>query len=196
MIADMANKRDAIIDAAIGRISEEGGGFSTAQIAADAGCSQSLVFRYFDTKEGLMSACFERVCHELLQTLRGVAVPKDPDTDSVRAFMMDVWRAYCGYLESNTHMAKAYLFFVGRGRRFPKGYRRAEDVLRRILGDSHRVLRAAYPDFDFVAEYLIMFSYAAATGLFIDHAEDPETVLGKIEGILRYGICGYGGRVT
>lgn len=44
----MANKRDAIIDATIKRIAEQGGSFSTGQVASDVGCSQSLVFKYFD----------------------------------------------------------------------------------------------------------------------------------------------------
>lgn len=61
----MANKNEAIIDAGIRRIADHGPSFSTGQIASDLKCSQALIFRYYRTKEGLMSACFDRVCHEL-----------------------------------------------------------------------------------------------------------------------------------
>lgn len=187
----MANKRKAIIEAAITRISEQGDNFSTGQVASDVGCSQSLVFRYFVTKEGLMSACFDQVCHELMQTLRDVTVPKVTDAESVRYFMIDVWRAYCGYLESNSHVAKAYMFFVSRGRRLPNGYSRTEDVLRRILGNAYGPVSSHYPDFGFVAGYLIMSSYVVAAGLFSDHPETAAETAEKVERILKYGIFGY-----
>lgn len=47
----MANKKEAIVDAAIRRIANHGGFFSTGQIASDLDCSQSLVFRYYPSKE-------------------------------------------------------------------------------------------------------------------------------------------------
>ena len=46
----MANKKQAIVDAAIRRIAEEGCSFSTGQVASDLQCSQSLIFRYFPSK--------------------------------------------------------------------------------------------------------------------------------------------------
>ena len=37
-----------------------------------------------------------------------------------------------------------------------------------------------------------MFSYAAATGHFIVQDMDSEEIIGKLEKVLMYGICGYG----
>ena len=187
----MANRKGAIIDAVIDHIAREGDCFSTAQIAADVGCSQSLIFRYFETKEGLIAACFDRVCRDLLRVLKGVPHPTKYDVESINQYMLDTWKAYCKYLESNTQVAKAYLFFVGRGLRFPRGYRKEDSILRRILDDDYMPIKAVYPDFDFVAEYLIMFSYATATGLFTDHPMRTEEITEKIERILKYGIIGY-----
>ena len=188
----MTNKKGDIIGAAIHRIAMQGDSFSAAQIAADVGCSQSLLFRYYGTKDGLMSACFDTVCHELMGVLRGVEVPGRPDIEKVNRYIIRVWEAYCGYLGSNSHMARAYLFFVGRGMRFPKGYRNAGGVLRRMLGDDYHSIVSIYPDFGFIAEYMIMFSYAAATGLFVVHDMDSDDILNKVERILKHGICGYG----
>ena len=43
----MANRKNAIIEATIRRISTQGDTFSTSQIAEDVGCSQALVFRFW-----------------------------------------------------------------------------------------------------------------------------------------------------
>lgn len=185
----MVNKKEAIVDAAIRRIAEQGNSFSTGQVASDLGCSQSLIFRYYRTKEGLMSACFDRVCHELKLILKGVEIPQVLTRESIDGYMLDVWRAHCSYLESNTHIAKAYMYFVSTGRRYPHGYRSAETVLERILGDDYGRITRVYPDFTFIAEYILMMSNAMATGKFIDWKNDSDAVR-KLDIVLRYGILG------
>ena len=187
----MANKKEAIIDAGIRRIADQGPSFSTGQIASDLKCSQALIFRYYRTKEGLMSACFDRVCHELKLILKGVEVPSRLTKESIDMYMIDVWEAYCGYLESNSHIAKAYMYFVSTGRRFPHGYKTAEKVLRRILEEDYDRIVREYPDFKYAAEYIVMLSNIAATGKWIEWKDDPDAV-GKLDMILRYGILGLG----
>ena len=188
----MANRKNAIIEATIRRISTQGDTFSTSQIAEDVGCSQALVFRYYRTKEGLMSACFDSICHELVTVLRSVETPDNPDTEKVNLYAISVWEAYCGYLASKSHTARAFMFFVNRGMRFPRGYRTPEDVIRKILGEAYGPIMKVYPDFVFVADYIIVFSYVAATGLFEVHDIDTEEIMEKLDRIMRYGILGYG----
>ena len=185
----MVNKKREIVDATIRRIADMGNSFSTAQIAADVGCSQSLVFRYYKTKERLMSECFDAVCHELKLVIQEVEVPRNLTRESVDCYMIEVWDAYCAYLKNNGHIARAYIYFVSTGKRFPHGYRTAETVLKRILGDDYIRLKDVHPDFMFDAEYIVMMANAAATGMFVEWRNDPDTV-GKLDRILRYGILG------
>ncbi|MGN1045149.1 MAG: hypothetical protein ACI4Q9_04255 [Candidatus Methanomethylophilaceae archaeon] len=138
-----------------------------------------------------MSACFDKVCRELILVLKRVPVPAKPDIESVNRYAVKMWKAYCGYLKSNNDAARAYLFFVSRGKRFYKGYGNVSIVLKRILEDDYEPIKKIYPDFDFMAEYLIMFSYAAATGLFMEHDPGVGGVMDKLERVLKYGICGY-----
>ena len=187
----MVNKRKAIVDATIRRIAEMGSSFSTGQIAFDVGCSQSLIFRYYETKERLMSECFDAVCHELRLILQAVGVPQVLTRESINCYMIGMWEAYSRYLESNSHIAKAYLYFISTGRRFPHGYKSAETVLKRILRDDYDRIVRAYPDFTFMAEYIVMMANVSATGQFIDWNKDPKAV-GKLDGILKYGILGTG----
>ena len=103
--------------------------------------------------------------------------------------MLDVWDAYCGYLGSNSHIARAYMYFASTGRRYPRGYPSAEAVLRGILGADYGRMEQVHPDFVFVAEYIIMLSNAVASGKFIDWRGDPDAD-GKLDRILRHGVLG------
>lgn len=187
----MANKKAAIVDATIRRIAEQGNSFTTGQVASDLSCSQALIFRYYRTKEELLSVCFDRVCHELKVVLRGVSLPKTMTRDSINGYIVEVWRAYCDYLESNSHIARAYMYFVSVGRRYPHGYNSAEFVLRNLLEDDFEKINEAHPDFIFIAEYIIMISNVVAAGKNIEWKNDPDTVR-KLDLILRYGILGMG----
>ena len=129
----MTNKREAIIDAGIRRIADQGCSFTTGQIASDLECSQALIFRYYRTKEGLMTACFEKVCHELMLVMKGVELPSKLTRESIDGYMIELWNTYRSYLESNVHIAKAYMYFVCTGRRYPQRYRTAERVLKGIF---------------------------------------------------------------
>lgn len=72
----MFNRRELIIWSAIVRIAEQGDSFSTEQVAEDADCSQSPVFRYFGSRDGLMER-FVSVCRYILDSLRSVPIPAD-----------------------------------------------------------------------------------------------------------------------
>ena len=187
----MTNKKDSIVDAAIHRIATQGCTFTTGQIASDVDCSQSLIFRYYPSKESLVSACFDKVCHELKLILKGVNVPMRLTRESIDEYTIEVWEAYCRYLESNTHIAQAYMYFVSIGRRFPRGYESAETVLKRILKDEYDRIVEVYPDFEYAAEYIVMLSNVTATGKFIEWKSDPHAV-GKLDLIVRHGILGLG----
>lgn len=86
----MANKKGEIIDTTIRHIAERGDSFSTAQIASEIGCSQSLIFRYYRSKDHLMSECFDRICHELKVIFKSVNVPDVLVRESVIEYMVNV----------------------------------------------------------------------------------------------------------
>ncbi|MBE6527557.1 MAG: TetR/AcrR family transcriptional regulator [Thermoplasmata archaeon] len=185
----MPNKKEAILETAVRYIAEQGGSFSTEQIASDLGCSQSLIFRYYHTKDGLMSACFDWICHELRLVLEEVEIPQVLSKESIDGYILDVWRAYCDYLESRNHVASAYMYFVSTGWKYPRGYGSAETVLEKILGDDYERITDVYPDFIFAAEYVIMISNVFAAGKFIEWKGDEDAAR-KFEMILMHGIFG------
>ena len=188
----MANRREQILSCAIARIAEDGEAFSTESVAKDAMCSQSLVFRHFGSKMGLMDECFLWVCKEFTDTFTYVKLPETLTVDSLNAYAMEIWDACYTYLRSNSHVARTYLFFIRRGQRFPKGYRTPGDVMKRILGKRYDDVISVYPDFDFVAGYLMIIANVTATGSFLDWISDFDDPQSRIERILRNGILGGG----
>ena len=185
----MPNKKEAILETAVRYIAEQGGSFSTEQIASDLGCSQSLIFRYYHTKDNLISACFDWICHELRLVLKEVEIPRVLSKESIDGYILNVWGAYCDYLESKNHVASAYMYFVSTGWKYPRGYGSAETVLEKILGDDYERITEVYPNFIFAAEYAIMMSNVFAAGKIIEWKGDEDAAR-KFEMILMYGILG------
>ncbi|MBR1888561.1 MAG: TetR/AcrR family transcriptional regulator [Candidatus Methanomethylophilus sp.] len=185
----MANKREAIVDATIRHIAEQGGSFPTSLIAEDVGCSQSLIFRYFGSKELLFSACFDKVCLELKEMVSQVELPSDINRNSMNDYLIRLWEAYAEYLQSNSQVARAYTYFISSGRMFPRGCRDADDVIRKILGDQLERIKRAYPDFVFVTEYIILVSNLVVTGNFLELKNMGEA-MGKMGRVLKFGIYG------
>ena len=80
---------------------------------------------------------------------------------------------------------------MAKGTRFPRGFRSAEAVIKRLLGDRYDMIMTVYPDFLFVAEYLLMVSNVVASGKFVDWRSQPDSIA-KLKDVLRNGIYGMG----
>ncbi len=90
-----AERREAVLDAAVVEFAEKGlHGASTETIADRAGISQPYVFKLFATKKGLFMAAVERVCDRILEawedSLRGD--PEDPLIAMGEAFVALTYR--------------------------------------------------------------------------------------------------------
>src|SRR5262245_20573600 len=74
----------AMTDAAVALFSEEGySAVSTRRIAERAGCSETLLFRYFGDKRGLLLA----ICDQLREDPGRVRAPNEGMPDDVREFI-------------------------------------------------------------------------------------------------------------
>ena len=184
----MTTRKPEIIEAAIQRYADEGSAFSTEDVARDVGCSQSLIFKYFGTKKGLISACFDEICHEIRLELDKVPFPERIDSHSVQRYMMDVWEVYFNYLRSNRSHAGVYVTLVARGYRYPVGYDSPEEVLKRILDEHYSTLIFKCPNAKLVAEYLILVANSVAIGLSTGWGNDVEDLNGLLKDMIMKGI--------
>lgn len=99
----MAGKRDEMLQTALRIIASSGASdFSSKMIAAELGCSEALVYKYFPSKNDLMKGCLEYI-HSLNDELFRDIFPKvlegiDDPFDRIRAmsdaylkFHIDHW---------------------------------------------------------------------------------------------------------
>lgn len=184
----MTNKKIDIINAAIIRFIEDGDSFSTIEISKDVGCSQSLIFRYYGSKDGLIDACFDHICHDIRMHLETVPLPDEIDAYSFNRYMLDVWNAYLDYLESNSVYARAYVMCVSRGRRFPAKYGSPDKVLKRILQKHSDYIGDISGDSYFIAYYILILANGVALYLASTTNPDFEPVRQKINDVLMNGI--------
>lgn len=92
-------RRRQLIDVAIELFSRKGfGGTTTREIATAAGVNEAIIFRHFETKEGLYGAILDQRARETLsveamEALRGLATLED-DEGFFRFFVQRILHAY------------------------------------------------------------------------------------------------------
>jgi AcrR family transcriptional regulator len=80
MLGSAEERREAVLDAAIGEFAARGlHGASTERMAREAGISHSYVFKLFGTKRGLFLAATERVYDRVHDLFRAAAASRPED---------------------------------------------------------------------------------------------------------------------
>lgn len=93
---DRAGRMRAIVQAAVELFAAEGyDGVSTRTIAERAGCSETLLFRYFGGKRGLLLA----ICNEM--TDRNVERPRAEDYDDLRTYLEEQLLGMIGHIRAS-----------------------------------------------------------------------------------------------
>jgi AcrR family transcriptional regulator len=84
------DRRNAILEAAMALIAEEGLGASTADIARKAGVPNGSVFTYFETKAELLNALYVGIKKDLIELVHaGMPGPRDP-----KAQLRHLWNVW------------------------------------------------------------------------------------------------------
>lgn len=113
-----------LLDAATAEFGTRGyAGGSVERVAAAVGVSRAMVHTYFDTKDGLYLACFERAAETMIAAVEAAQGARDPF-----ARALDTLRAILGALEPSHHgWALLYDTTIPTGstvHRVARGYRR------------------------------------------------------------------------
>ncbi len=67
---------------------------TTTEVVARAGVSQGALFRYYPTKEALLSAAATELCASLFPRFRAALRAKKNDTDPVEQAIRGLWRVF------------------------------------------------------------------------------------------------------
>lgn len=98
--AHRAARREELIEAAIGAIARHGAAVGMDQIAAEAGTSKPVVYRYFTDKDDLYRAVSRRAVGQVLESLATVTGANPPPRELLHAGV----DAYLTLLEANPEL--------------------------------------------------------------------------------------------
>ena len=185
----MANSKNRIIDSTIRILGENGLNCPMSLVAEDVGCSDTLIFRYFKKKELLLDICFHKVCHSILERLRSVEFPEELDDDTFLEYVRGIWDEYMGFLMDQPEMAAFYLQYSWSKGPFPSGYKRPDDVVRKVLGDNS--LREDFKeDFLFICNYIALVANSIATGMRMGWGRMDASTADRVFDFIAYGVAG------
>jgi AcrR family transcriptional regulator len=100
-----AARREELLDAAVRCIRRLGPGVSMEDIAAEAGITKPILYRYFGDRAGLTAGVAARFADLLLQRLRSALATAGPPRDLLFATI----DAYLGFVEAEPHLYRFLL---------------------------------------------------------------------------------------
>jgi AcrR family transcriptional regulator len=127
---------------AAGRLFAERGfdGVSMDEIADAVGITKPMLYAYFDSKEGLFTACMERAARPLLDSVRAAIDPSGPPE-------IQLWRALLAFFHFvDDHRDEWSVFYVeaaGRGGGAAKRLRAVRDEVSAVMGELLRATAIA-----------------------------------------------------
>lgn len=90
-----ASTQAALLDATLQTLRELGyAKTTTTEIVARAGCSQGALFRYYPTKEALLSAAATALCASLFPRFRVAMQSKKKGADPIEQGIRGLWRVF------------------------------------------------------------------------------------------------------
>jgi AcrR family transcriptional regulator len=174
LTAKGSRQADAVLDATIQCLGEQGyGGTSLQRIAAAAGVQKRMVLYYFGSREQLMAAALERVAERFLTELEGRVAEAASPAEVVDAVFAAVWSQLDDRL-----LLGAYFGLVAESATDPV-LRAKLDELR---GRAHELADAVLDELDAAGhrlsmerELLILAAGVAAHGIGMDVLEHGKT---------------------
>jgi AcrR family transcriptional regulator len=93
-------KRQALMESTMRLVAEERlENFSCRKAAMMAGCTERLLFIYFETKEELLYQCYQQINDEIAALLGQLEQPDD----SAEEWLRRLWDTYCRFLIDNSY---------------------------------------------------------------------------------------------
>lgn len=102
-------RREDFLDITMQLVAEKGfGGFSMKQVTKKMGVSEALIYKYFETKENLLYACFESMHMRVAALFKGYALPSLGSPAALYAAVRGIWMTYFDFLVKNTYKTVYY----------------------------------------------------------------------------------------
>ncbi|RMG55763.1 MAG: TetR/AcrR family transcriptional regulator [Bacteroidetes bacterium] len=164
----MTEKQQRILEAALRLFAQEGyAATSTSKVAKAAGVSEGLIFRHFQSKEGLLQAILTQAHEMTRQAFAGVVLASDPK-ETIRKILE------LPYTISEAHYEMWRLVYALKWQ--TKQYDTSSyDPIRLVL--QHAFAELGYADPAAEAELVFMYLDGAATAMLLHPPAQPAAVL-------------------
>ena len=181
-------RREALLDAAVSAVEQHGDEVTMTAMAAAAGVTKPVLYRYFGDRAGLYQAIAERFAVGVLADLRA-ALEGGPGG---RASVEQCVDAYLGYVESHHRL---YRFVATRlATAAPDGQRLVTGFVHAVAGEVAAVLRAplAEAGVDAASAELAAFALTGLVQLAAEHWLE-RGAMERDEAVARLSALAWGG---
>lgn len=130
------NRKADMIDAAMRVVAEDGlTAFSMKKVTDRLGVSEALIYRYFETKENLLYACFETMHRQIAELFRQTAAPPSGGMEDAIPLIRGMWMSYFDLLVRSGYRTIFYFEY------------RDSSYIRRVLEEDGEVRQTYFHSF-------------------------------------------------
>ena len=102
--------------------------FPVKNVAKECGCSEGLIFHYYDTKKMLVRTCYGHICDNLSDYMQSELKGKND--------FISVWKAFCDYMGRNRESALFCFGFLKSDDSTDEGLELLRDSLGGVITDE------------------------------------------------------------
>lgn len=102
-------RKEEFIDTTMQIVAQNGlGGFAMKQVTSKMGVSEALIYKYFETKENLLYACFESFHMRVAALFRNFTLPPITSPQDMYAAIRSLWFTYFEFLVNGDYRTIYY----------------------------------------------------------------------------------------
>ena len=95
------NRKRKLLETAIHIVAEEGlGSFSMRKTTEQAGVSEALIYKHYESKENLLRVCFETVSGEIRTLFSDVSAERDISPEALPGSVHALWTRIFSFLSA------------------------------------------------------------------------------------------------
>lgn len=182
------NKKDNILRTTMELYHAKGETVSLDDISREVGCSKTLIIHYYRNRQGLFSACFSQICHEVRLAFDQVEAPEGVSMESLREYLTELWRAYFEYLKNDPVKARFFIQYSHSHEPLPPRYRTPEATIRKILDERYEKLIEEDEHLFFKIKYMVAIANGMAALAYSEITDVPEDVTERCIGLIMNGV--------
>lgn len=109
----MKKRAESLVNTTLDVVAQDGlSGFTVKKVTQGAGVSETLIYKYFDSKEDLLWHCFREVRARLEAAVEAVPIPKKADRMVYYALAREKWEQYFRFLVRHPRDMRFFHEFV------------------------------------------------------------------------------------